>query len=266
MGDKNIKPKTRLGNQGNFQTIVSLRSSPLQTIVTSTTQVQQRFETPFQNGRPVLYPLKPAIPQQIPADFYQPGPRNAGNLCGGTVPFNPPTNVEVPITYVDDLQRDEARQIKIGHVGELLIGGITGVKHGAIFADALQKFKTEGFSMGNLKGLGMASLKAGGLSAGITGAISAVQNIGGVASGKISAKWAISNVAADSVGGMVSGTTAGIGAGAATLALRSFGIAGLPLTIGAAVAGAVGGMGGSRLYEATGLKERFARATHEFFS
>ena len=62
----------------------------------------------------------------------------------------------------------------------------------------------------------------------------------------------------------MSGTTAGIGAGAATLALKSFGAGGLVLTIGAAAAGALGGLGGSKLYEATGLRQRVYNAASAF--
>ena len=88
--------------------------------------------------------------------------------------------------------------------------------------------------------------------------------IGAAASGKISAREAASNVTTDTVGGLLSGSTAGIGAGAATLALRSLGAGGLVLSIGAAAAGAIGGIGGSKLYEATGLRNRVFNAAKAF--
>lgn len=234
-------------------------------ITTSTTVMTTTYAAPpaMRNPREILYPLKP----DVPPDYYAP------SMPAAPLPMLPPQPPVVfqppaapPVAALPEEKPFRAQDVKIGHVGELLIGGITGVKHNAAFADALQKFKTDGFSMDNLKGLGKVSLKAGALSAGITGAVSAFENVRAAASGKITGKEAISNVTADSIGGMLSGTTAGIGAGAATMALRSFGVAGLPLTIGAAVAGALGGLGGSRLYEATGLKDRFFRATHEFFS
>lgn len=159
----------------------------------------------------------------------------------------------------------EPEQIRIGPVGDLLIGGFVGNKFEGQFAEAIKNLKTNGITMPGLKGLGQASLKAGGLSAALSGAVSTFQNIGAVASGKISARNAVSNVATDSVGGLMAGTTAGIGAGAASLALSSLGVAGLPLTIGAAAAGALGGLGGAQLYEATGLRDRVFKAARAFF-
>lgn len=159
----------------------------------------------------------------------------------------------------------EPEQIRIGPVGDLLIGGFVGNKFEGQFAEAIKNLKTNGVTMPGLKGLGQASLKAGGLSAALSGAVSTFQNIGAVASGKISARNAVSNVASDSIGGLMAGTTAGIGAGAASLALSSLGVAGLPLTIGAAAAGALGGLGGAQLYEATGLRDRVFRAARAFF-
>lgn len=156
-------------------------------------------------------------------------------------------------------------QVRIGPVGDLLIGGFVGNKFEGQFAEAIKNLKTNGITMPGLKGLGQASLKAGGLSAALSGAVSTFQNIGAVASGKISARNAVSNVATDSIGGLMAGTTAGIGAGAASLALSSLGVAGLPLTIGAAAAGALGGLGGAQLYEATGLRTRVFNAARAFF-
>jgi hypothetical protein len=158
-------------------------------------------------------------------------------------------------------------QIRIGNVGELLVGGITGYANHAPIADALAKLKTDGFkNLADYKALGQASLKAGALSAGITAGVSAFQNIVAAAQGKIDGKDAVSNVTTDTVGGLLAGTTAGLGAGAASLALRSLGAGGLVLSIGASVAGALGGLAGNRLYDATGLRQRVFNSAQAFLN
>jgi len=167
----------------------------------------------------------------------------------------PPANL-MPLPLPADHYQRPADEIKIGLIGDLLIGGFTAHQTGGRFADALQNLRTNGFSLGGLKSLGSASLQAGKISAGLSGAVSAVQNIGAVSKGLITTRDAIGNISADTVGGLLTGTTAGLGAGAATLALSSFGVAGLPLTIGAAAAGALGGLGGAKLYSAIGLRDR----------
>jgi hypothetical protein len=216
-------------------------SRALQTTMTARTTV---MTTSYQMQSPVLFPLQELMAvSPAPTQHYPP-------------PCVPPATHQ-PDTFVPE-------QIRTGPVGDLLIGGIVGNKFQTQFAEALQNLKTNGVTMPGLKGLGQASLKAGGLSAALSGAVSAFQNIGAVASGKISARNASSNVAADSIGGLMAGTTAGIGAGAASLALGSFGVAGLPLTIAAAAAGALGGLGGVQLYEASGLRDRVFRAAHAF--
>lgn len=182
--------------------------------------------------------------------------------------FHPSVPTQAPLPQLpggsEPFDGISPQNIRVGNVGELLIGGMVGHKYNAQFADAIGQLKTNGFNMVGLKALGQASLKAGGFSAGITAAVSAFQNIGAAAQGKIAGKEAISNVASDTVGGLMSGTTAGIGAGAATLALKSFGASGLVLSIGAAAVGALGGLGGSKLYEASGLRQRVYNAASAF--
>ncbi len=229
----------------------------MQTVISSQTTVTTSYQ-----GRLLCPPrhlfdeahAHPAFPSQ-PIDSYQP-----------TFPGRPP--VQIPALPPGEKPFDgiPPNQVRVGNVGELLIGGIVGHTHHQAFADAIDKLRSNGLNLTDLKGLGQASLKAGGLSAGITAAVSAVQNISAAASGKISVKEATSNVTSDTVGGMLSGSTAGIGAGAATLALRSMGAGGIVLSIGAAAAGAVGGIAGSKLYEASGLRERVFNAAKAFLS
>lgn len=221
---------------------------------TVTTSYQERLLCPPRHLFTEPAPMQPpAVPTNcFPTDSYQPSRPAQPLPCLPTAPGDQPFDGISP------------EQVRVGHIGELLIGGIVGHTHNVAFADAIDKLRTNGMNMTDLKGLGQVSLKAGGLSAGITAAVSAVQNIGAAASGKISAREAASNVTTDTVGGLMSGTTAGLGAGAATLALRSMGAGGLVLSIGAAAAGAIGGIGGSKLYEITGLRNRVFNAAKAF--
>lgn len=206
--------------------------------------------------------VQQALPT-VSIDVYQPAPFPTAPQQQGPVYTPIPSNTPLPCLPP---KPNAADQIKIGSVGDLLIGGMVGQKFHGDFADAIGKIRSDGFSLDNLKGLGKLSLKAGGLSAGISGAVSAFQNISASVRGEITGRDAIGNVGADTVGGLMSGTTAGLGAGAATLALRSLGVAGLPLTIGAVAAGALGGLGGAKLYDVSGLRDRVFNAVSAFLS
>lgn len=230
----------------------------METFVTSTT-------TSYRSSGPLLYPLQsimPAAPQApiqmvpmvpvMPVDCYRPSqPMQA------PIPALPNPNC------IDGIAPE---QVRIGNVGELLIGGISGYQNHAQIADAIDKLRTNGMNLADAKALGQASLKAGGLSAGISAAASAFQNISAVAQGKLSGKDAVSNVTTDTVGGLMAGTTAGLGAGAASLALKSIGAGGLVLSIGAAAAGALGGLLGNRLYDGSGLRNRVYNAAQGFMA
>lgn len=214
-----------------------------------------------------MLPPRQLIQQSLPTvsiDVYQAGPLPEFSQLR---PVHQVSYHPIPISEaLPELppRPDYAAQVRIGSVGDLLIGGIVGSKFNGGFADAIGKIRADGFSLDNLKGVGKLSLKAGGLSAGLSGAVSAFQNIKATVRGDISEREAFGNIGADTIGGLMTGTTAGLGAGAATLALRSFGLAGLPLTIGAAAAGALGGLGGSKLYEVTGLRNRVFDAFSAF--
>lgn len=234
----------------------------METFVTSTS-----VTTSYRSAGPLLYPLQTLMPQAPQAPM--PVPVQIPMQQGPCFPVDNyhPGPVQAPLPGNDNcIDGIPANQIRIGNVGELLIGGIAGHANHAQVADAIAKLKTNGMNIADLKTLGQASLKAGGLSAGISAAASAFVNIGAVAQGKISGKDAVSNVTTDTVGGLMAGTTAGLGAGAASLALRSFGAGGLVLSIGAAAAGAIAGLGGSKLYEATGLRQRVYNAAQGFMS
>lgn len=100
---------------------------------------------------------------------------------------------------------------------------------------------------------GTTVLKATGVSALISGGVSAVSNAIALLTGKVTKGEAAGNIASDLVGGLFTGVGAiGIG-GLSLLAFSSFGIAGLPLTILAVGASAIGAVLFDKIYKGTGL-------------
>lgn len=93
-----------------------------------------------------------------------------------------------------------------------------------------------------LQKIGLASMKGAGLSAMVTAGVSAISNGVGVARGKFDGQTAVQNVISDSIGGAIGGFGAVTAAGAGTMLLQSFGMVGLPLTIGTVAFGALGGV------------------------
>lgn len=128
-------------------------------------------------------------------------------------------------------------------------GAVAGYRLGHQMADHMQEaakaLKAEnGFqaalpSIQKVLGSGM---RGAGISALVTGAVSAVSHGISLAQGKTDGKTVISNVISDAVSGGIGGFGGVTAAGAGNLILRSFGIAALPLTIGTVAFGAVGGV------------------------
>lgn len=149
-------------------------------------------------------------------------------------------------------------------VSGLLSGGITGgMMHNQV-SDAFKSFKSQGMGAG-FKNLGMATLKSAGIGGLVSGLISGVQNGAAAARGEMSKADAGGNVAADTIGGLLGGAGAGISAGLGSLALRSFGLAGIPLTVAAAAAGALGSVGVNYLYNSSGLRDNLAGTMRKAF-
>lgn len=153
---------------------------------------------------------------------------------------------------------------KVGIVGNMLAGGVAGAMTHQQTADAIKTIKAGQMGAG-FKALGMSSLKAGGIGAAVTGVISAAKNISLVSKGMQTGADAGGNIAADTVGGLLAGATGGLAAGAAGMALSGMGAAGIGLTIGAAVAGAVGATGASLLYKMSGMRDGVANAVRNMF-
>lgn len=154
--------------------------------------------------------------------------------------------------------------IKVGLVGSLLTGAVAGGVTHQQTANALRSFKTDGFGAG-MKNLGMAGLKAGAIGAGVSGVLSGLKNFTAASRGEISKARAGGNVVADTVGGLLAGSGGGLSAGVASMALGSFGLSGIGLTIGAAVAGAAGAAGTNFFYNNSGVRDSIADTMSKSF-
>lgn len=138
--------------------------------------------------------------------------------------------------------------------GQAAGGGFAAYKLGDQAATHLQElatvFKPGGSfqaALPTLQKLGGTTLKGAGLSALVAAGVSAVSNGVSVVRGKLDGQAAVQNVVTDSIGGAVGGLGAVSAAGAGSLMLRSFGIAGLPLTIGTIAFGALGGVAAGKV-------------------
>ena len=193
---------------------------------------------------PAIYQVEGAINQvasvfQEP-DTYQPNPYPV-------YPVYPPQPV------------GNLNEGKIGVVTSMLSGGAAGgVMHKSI-ANNIRDIKAG--TPGAMKGLAMSSLKAGGIGAAISGVISAAKNMNLASKGMQSNGAAMGNIAADTVGGLITGAAGGISAGAASMALANMlPGGGLLATLGTVAAGALGATAGHFLYQGTGIRDGIASA------
>lgn len=107
---------------------------------------------------------------------------------------------------------------------------------------------------GGVKASGIIALKAGGISSAINAGTSVVSNVFETISGRQTGSAAIGNVAADTVGGFLSGVGASTFSGIASLGLSLAGTtAGLPLTLIGVAGGVVGSVLIDKAYKASGL-------------
>ncbi len=147
---------------------------------------------------------------------------------------------------------------KVGIIGSMLAGGAAGALTHKGTSEAIKSIKAGAGSAG-YKALGMSALKAGGIGAAVTGVISAAKNMSLVSKGMQTGSDAAGQISADTVGGLLAGATGGLAAGAASMALSgAVPGGGLMLTIGTAVAGALGATGAHLAYNATGLRDGVA--------
>lgn len=152
-------------------------------------------------------------------------------------------------------------------MGRVLSGGYIGYRYSGEVAEITRttfNAVKEGFTHGNiggafkglaggLKASGIIALKAGGISTAINAGTSIVSNVIETVSGRQTGSEAVGNVAADTVGGFLSGVGASAFSGISTLGLSLAGTAGLPLTIIGVAGGAVGSILIDKAYKASGL-------------
>lgn len=152
-------------------------------------------------------------------------------------------------------------------LGRTLSGGYIGYRYSHDMADvslttynAVKTGITTGDFGGALKGLagglkdgGVISLKAGGISSAINAGTSVVSNVFETIAGRQTGSEAVGNVAADTVGGFLSGVGASAFSGLSTLGISLAGVVGLPLTIVGVAGGAVGSILIDKAYKASGL-------------
>lgn len=130
-------------------------------------------------------------------------------------------------------------------LSQIAIGGYMGF-------NAVQGIEESGsageFDLGStFEGITGTALNGAMWGAGIGGALSAVSNAMAVFSGKEKTPRAIGNVVGDVFTGALSGVGGAIGASLGASLLGSFGLAGLPLTIGAIALGALSAVGVGKL-------------------
>lgn len=166
-------------------------------------------------------------------------------------PYYPPTYPVYPPMPVGFNEEG-----KMGVIGNMLAGGVAGAVTHKQAAESITAIK--GGQAGAWKSLGMTSLKAGAIGAGVTGVISIAKNMNLVSKGLQSSADAAGNITADTVGGLLAGASGGVAAGAAGLALSGMGVAGLGLTVGAVAAGAVGAAASNLLFKGVGIRDGIA--------
>jgi|GEM_PF-3560074 hypothetical protein len=144
-------------------------------------------------------------------------------------------------------------------IGRVANAANTATKGGAEALPQVQGFVTalKGFDLTGLwtaaQGLGKTALSWGGKSAGIQGALSLVANGYRAITGQESWGDAGTNVVMDTTSGAVGGAAGAIAGGIGTMALTALGVAGGPLTIGAALIGLGGYFLAENLFKRTGI-------------
>jgi len=134
----------------------------------------------------------------------------------------------------------------ISFIGNALIMGYNAVKGGQAAApivgqlvEAVKKFDLDGLWTGG-KALGSVGLQFAGKSAGFAGGLSLLLNGWRVINHQQSIPVAGARVVGDTMGGFAGGFGGAIAGGIGLTLLGALGIAGAPLTIGAALVGAIG--------------------------
>ena len=180
-------------------------------------------------------------------------PINTNPPIGSTNPQSGPN----PVTRTDNFTQ-------IGTaIGNAAAGGAASFKYSAQFSSTLKSTITTvkttegGFgskmkaSLPGAKALGMTTLKAGGIGALVSGAVSAITNGIDVLQGKKTGSEAIGTFAADTANGSI-GAMAGVAAGGITTMLLGTALAGTPLLIVGVGVGALAAVLSDKLFKGSG--------------
>lgn len=149
-------------------------------------------------------------------------------------------------------------ELCFGNVDRLLLGRVAAGMAQPSLVKLLDSLSTENMNPAGLAQLGAGSLRAGLMSATFSGLYASIHRFSAVHKGQVSLQQAGIQILTDTLGGFGAGAVAGLGVGVSTLTLRSLGVGGLPLALGAAAVGAVSGLGATQYYHHSGWRERVA--------
>lgn len=157
----------------------------------------------------------------------------------------------------------------IGFLGNVLIMGNAAIKGGQAAQPAVSSLwnAVKGFDLEGIwnagKSLGQVGLSTAGKSAGFAGALSLAVNGWRVINNQISVSVAGARVVGDAVAGAAGGFGGAIAGGVGLTLLGALGIAGAPLTIGAAVVGMIGYHYGDKMMRQTGIFRTIVQSTYD---
>ncbi|MBF2052664.1 MAG: hypothetical protein IGS03_04265 [Candidatus Sericytochromatia bacterium] len=171
----------------------------------------------------------------------------------------PPAAVLRPPTRPGSATELLPPELCFGNVDKLLLGRVAAGMAQPSLVKLLDSLSTENLNPAGLAQLGAGSLRAGLMSATFSGLYASIHRFSAVHKGQVSLQQVSTQVLTDTLGGFGAGAVAGLGVGVSTLALRSLGVGGLPLALGAAAVGAVSGLGATQYYHQSGWRERVAQ-------
>lgn len=192
---------------------------------------------------------------------------------GGQTPINttPPVNSSTAQTGTQPVARTDTFTQIGNSIGNAAAGGAASFKYSSTFSNSLKSTitsvkTTEGgvgdkFKAGlpGVKSMGMTTLKAGGIGAIISGAVSAITNGIDVLQGKKTGSEAVGTFAADTANGTI-GAMAGVAAGGITTMLLGTALGGGPLIAAAVGVGALAAVVSDKLFKGSGAYDGIRNA------
>lgn len=155
-------------------------------------------------------------------------------------------------------------QLCFGPLRELLLGRIAGGFGQPAIADAFDNLKTTGLKAHSFKTLAAAGARAGAIGAVLSTVYSGIHAGSDAIKGRMTTAEAVGQVGTEALGGFLVGSASGMGSGLAMWSLRSIGLAGIPLSLCTATAGAVSGWSSAKLYASSGLRQAASQKLTQF--